>query len=147
MGHKRNNSTKSMQRDTSDIATDSEVLRTFIKKNTQIQPLRPFVTPQPPKPLSYLEDRRAFHPNKLDRPAMSVRRADATLRVSPPKPSALAKPSTHNLLPVQIGFKQPKGVAVCVRRKIRREVIFATRNTGKGSKARRHRNEWSDIKC
>ena len=45
-------------------------------------------------------------------------------------------------------FKRPEKVIVCVRRKKRREVLFATKNTRKGSGAKRRRlNENSKISC
>ena len=50
-------------------------------------------------------------------------------------------------LPVNVAFSQPKQVAVCIRRKARREVLFAKNRTGKGARSRRTRNQWSDVKC
>lgn len=44
-------------------------------------------------------------------------------------------------------FDAPKEVAICVRRKARREVLFAKRRTRKGAGSRRYRNEWSNINC
>lgn len=44
-------------------------------------------------------------------------------------------------------FSDPRLVALCVRRKIRREVIMALKKNRKGAGAKRRRNEWSDIKC
>lgn len=47
------------------------------------------------------------------------------------------------------GFDIPGKVIQCVRRKVRREVMFALpeRRRRKGAGANRRRNEWSDIKC
>lgn len=48
----------------------------------------------------------------------------------------------------RLSFQQPRGVLVCVRRKARREVLFAKRNTGRGSKSRvRRRNSFSHVRC
>lgn len=45
-------------------------------------------------------------------------------------------------------FKQPKDVFVCIRRKKRREVLFATRKSGFGRKVSRPRyTEQSEISC
>lgn len=44
-------------------------------------------------------------------------------------------------------FAAPPEVGVCVRRKSRREVLFALRRTGKGAKSRRRRNAWSGVSC
>ena len=44
-------------------------------------------------------------------------------------------------------FRRPERVITCIRRKIRRQVLFATRNTGKGSKAERRFTESSKLRC
>jgi len=46
-----------------------------------------------------------------------------------------------------LGFNVPDRVGVCVRRNVRREVIFATRKNRAGAGSRRTRNFWSSIKC
>lgn len=46
-----------------------------------------------------------------------------------------------------VGFRVPARVAVCVRRKVRREVIFAGGFARKGSRARRRRSWLSDVRC
>lgn len=56
--------------------------------------------------------------------------------------------STFATVPAGVAFNDSRTVAICVRRKERREVLFATRRTGRGSNRNiRHRNEWSKIKC
>lgn len=48
----------------------------------------------------------------------------------------------------RLGFKVPHDILVCVRRAMRREVLFALRRNKKGAGAkRRRRNEYSDIDC
>lgn len=49
-------------------------------------------------------------------------------------------------LPRDIRAADPRNVAVCVRRKDRREVLHALRRVGRGG-GRRRRNEWSDVHC
>lgn len=44
-------------------------------------------------------------------------------------------------------FNVPRKVAICVRRKQRREVLFAFRKTGKGARSFRRRNQFSDVRC
>lgn len=44
-------------------------------------------------------------------------------------------------------FNAPQAVTVCVRRKERRETLFALRKTGKGARSRKRRNSWSDVRC
>lgn len=48
----------------------------------------------------------------------------------------------------RLGFSLPHEVLVCIRRHMRREVLFALkkRKAGAGAK-RRRRNKWSDIDC
>lgn len=48
-----------------------------------------------------------------------------------------------------IRFARPRDIAICVRRKMRREVLHALRLTSKVGRggAPRRRNAWSGIKC
>lgn len=41
----------------------------------------------------------------------------------------------------------PQRVALCVRRKERRETLFALGRTGSGARSRKHRNIFSDVRC
>lgn len=47
----------------------------------------------------------------------------------------------------QIGFEDPKRVLICVRRVVRREVLFAKRKTRKGARGAKRRNYYSDVRC
>lgn len=49
----------------------------------------------------------------------------------------------------RVGFQHPWQVIVCVRRKKRREVLFALGKGGRGGNARRvvRRNEFSEVRC
>lgn len=88
-----------------------------------------------------IEDRRTFHPLRELRPARATRRASARTVVSPAKLAG-------RFPPTGLSFSVPRDVAVCVRRKTRREVIFAFKKAGKGSRARkRRRNAFSDKRC
>jgi len=81
-----------------------------------------------------LEDRRLFHPERFRRPAASVLRTDRSVReVFRGKRAVMM-------------FSVPKRVSICVRRKERREVLFAK---GKGGGGKRHprRNYWSSVSC
>lgn len=44
-------------------------------------------------------------------------------------------------------FKDPKKTVVCIRRKNRRQVLFAKRLTGRGSRSRKRYNDNSNISC
>lgn len=86
--------------------------------------------------LRELEDRRTYLPDYRTRPAASQRRSDARL-VQDPTQKSLRR----------ITFANPAHVAMCLRRKIRREVLHALKVAGgKGFKKPR-RNAWSDIGC
>lgn len=50
-------------------------------------------------------------------------------------------------VPYQIAFSAPAETLVCIRRKRRKEVLFAKRKTGKGGQRRPRRTPWSKIKC
>lgn len=85
--------------------------------------------------LRLLEDRRLYKPDARTRPpAASPQRA---ARVK-------AKPNRFNGLQ----FSIPNRVAICIRRKIRREVMHALKLRKKGAGSRnRRRNFWSRISC
>lgn len=89
-----------------------------------------------------LEDRRTFHPAGPLRPAVSFPR-DAARRVA--KSSAVM--SKRDDISSRVGFAVPERVAVCVRRKQRKEVLHALRKTGSGVSRVRRRNIWSDVDC
>lgn len=51
-------------------------------------------------------------------------------------------------VPVGLRFESPFRVLTCLRRKIRRQVIFARRKAGKGVRRRRPRRTWrSQVVC
>lgn len=88
-----------------------------------------------------LEDRRFYHPlGRLDRPAFATRRSAARLVARHQDGRMQTK--------ARISFADPRRVMVCVRRKERREVLFA-RGVG-GSKRRQRkprRTPLSAVSC
>lgn len=80
-------------------------------------------------------DRRVFQPDRSIAPPHTPVRSSS--RVVAPLGGRLST----------LRFQDPKLVAICVRRKQRKEVLFAKRKTRKGAGSRKHRNFWSDIKC
>lgn len=86
-----------------------------------------------------LEDRRQFHPGT--RPARSLKRSDAQLVIRDPIGGVRL-----NKLAFKVGFKVPSRVALCVRRKERREVLHA-RGAAGGKVRPPRRNEFSDVRC
>lgn len=113
-----------------------------------------------PSPLKLIEDRRTHHPGG-HKSARSLHTAHHTLVVKKPKPKVIRGPHgkpmksakkfnplrPFSTLPVPVAFKEAKRVVVCLKRKIRKEVIFAKKLTRKGKGSRRHRNQWSNIQC
>lgn len=83
-----------------------------------------------------IEDRRLFHPDGYSRPASSFQSFNHRLRASPSRK-----------LPFGVGFVSPSKVLVCVRRKIRREVMFAKGGAGSRRMSRPRRSYYSDVRC
>lgn len=133
MARRRSNRSRSAQRDTSLIAIRPDAERALLRRAS----------------LSLLADNRLFHPERDFRPALFIsttrparyRDVNVNRRVSDKRRRMELFSPTHFL------FDRPRDVTVCVRRKARREVLFAYRRTGKGARAPRHRNYWSDVKC
>lgn len=95
-----------------------------------------------PVDLSVFEDRRTFYPSteRVGRPALSFTNRAASRVV-------LKSKSRPFRFPDVFGFRVPNVVAICVRRKIRREVMHALDLTRKGAGGSKRRNEWSGVKC
>ncbi|AYQ58218.1 hypothetical protein [Microviridae sp.] len=91
--------------------------------------------------LSLLEDRRHFHPLGPVRPALSLLSTRPRIVVRKRAPGGKFALSPH------LSFEVPKSVAVCIRRKQRREVLFANKKTRGGAGSKRRRNFWSLIRC
>lgn len=99
------------------------------------------VTTARPSFLQTIEDRRTWYPTRV-RPAATLSRLDQRRIVERSRNSFESFPSLH------LGFEVPRKVAVCVRRKTRREVILALKKAGAGAaQKRRKRNEYSDVRC
>lgn len=91
---------------------------------------------RPPVELLEVEDRRTFHPLGGFRPARSLGpRSDARVQVRRFRPFRYSD---------VFQFAVPDRVAVCVRRRERREVLHAKRSLGRGAG---RRNYWSGISC
>lgn len=100
-----------------------------------------------PLDLRVFEDRRLYAPNLNKWPRQIVRRATLPARIverSRDPRRVLSKTSVHRL---GMEFHAPKRVLICVRRQQRKEVILALNKSRKGAGARKHRNQWSDVKC
>lgn len=100
-----------------------------------IRPMPPVLV-HPPTRSEVLEvgDRRLFTPDRSTRPPRAARPGAARVIAATYPGSA-------------VRFKDPRAVTICVRRKIRREVIFALGKRGKGARSPRKRNFWSEVRC
>lgn len=126
---------RSVQRVTSPIASRSRLL------GPALSPLPSLSVNFSPAPV--VDDRRAYHPLADYRPALTIDGRPAPVQ---------RKAVTSRFKPLPLGreitaFAVPKTVSVCVRRGVRREVMFAKRLTRKGSSARRSRNFLSSVSC
>lgn len=122
-----------MQRD------DNSIARALLRTSNILEDLERFERAFPSSTtlfddfdLGEVEDRRQYHPLGKFRPVRSIHeRSAARLFDRPP-----------------IAFARPSHLPVCIRRKRRKEVIFALKKAGKGARQRkRRRNETSDISC
>lgn len=96
--------------------------------------------------LSDVEDRRLYTPDTVSLPRTSRQKAKLVLQKKRTRsPSALSYLRQIN----QLTFRAPRYVMICVRRKIRKSVMLALRNKGKGGvkKRRYKRNEYSNVRC
>lgn len=141
---------KHRQRDTTDIATPS--------RNTRPRAVRSpsHSVTLAPVDMRLFEDRRTFHPEQADRPAIKIGGSPARLesrnRPATKKVTKWQKDVFGDTLRSQtkgaIAFKLPSRVILCIRRNIRRQIMFALRLRKKGSGASRRRYNWiSKIGC
>lgn len=105
-----------------------------------------------------VEDRRRWTPDPMDRaktvtgnrPRINVKRGPGGRPLRSKYQPNLFFGRAHLVGDVtsRLGFRVPPDVLVCIRRAMRREVLFALkkRKAGAGAK-RRRRNEWSNIDC
>lgn len=96
--------------------------------------------------LTDIEDRRLYDPLRDYRPAKGLSKYAAEIGIKPYK-QRRDKPRKA-MTPDVFKFNVPAKVAICVRRKKRREVLFAKKRTGKGARAyRRRRNYYTEVSC
>lgn len=87
-------------------------------------------------------DRRTFNPTRSIAPPAALNRNATRIVVD-----SYGK-SIRNQTKAPLRFSIPQKVALCVRRKIRSQVLHAFNKTGKGKSRRRpRRNFWSAISC
>lgn len=100
--------------------------------------------------LSEVEDHRYFYPGQDDSRARSSRRSHVTPQLLPSRARARARARGVKLFSPShqvMGFRAPLRVAICVRRKVRDQVLHALGKTGKGSGRPRRRTRFSNVRC
>lgn len=113
-------------------------------KNYTLQPSPVTVIQTTPADVLGVVDRRTYSPTPY-RVIASPRKA---ARLVPDRTGQSIRDQVGPV-PAGVQFNIPKKVAICVRRKARREIMHAlklTRKAGKGG-GKRNRNLWSTIKC
>lgn len=116
-------------------------------KNTSLRSRRDIFIPIARRslPLTVYEDRRLFHPDPLPA-ARSFNRRVARIVEHPRNVNVPSRLSGRSFS-TRFSFDVPADVLVCVRRKIRKEVIHAIGKSGKAGQRPPRRNQWSDIHC
>lgn len=96
--------------------------------------------------LQELEDRRQWHPEAIA-PARAFVRSASRL-IARPQPSRVRGRRIKLFSPSMVAFADPARVAVCVRRRVRREVLHARRVAGSSTMRKKRRfNPYSRIHC
>lgn len=95
--------------------------------------------------LTLVEDRRTHYPglSPFKRPVqqMAVGRPARLKLIQDPRYNA---PSQTKGL---VAFSEPDKLPLCIRRKVRKQVIHAKGVAGSKNLKKPHRNEWSDVSC
>lgn len=150
-------SRRNRTRDTDAISTYNPTVRPtqVLRASKPAIPVFSQSVKQPFKPI-YQSDRRLYHPDGIFRPVAATRasarniievphvRVKTVTRIAPksgkfvrvkiPVPVKSRVRSEQHLSPGHFQFQQPKRVSLCMRRRERREVLFALGRTGKGNR-------------
>lgn len=131
---RRYNNHPSDDQDEREVSTPSlDILLRPTPYQKQIKQLQLYNSFMKSAELSATPDRRAFRPDKTINPPASIRRGATRIRTG-----------YH---PRSLNFHTPNLIALCVRRKVRKEVLHALRKAGKGGQKKRKLNFWSRIGC
>jgi len=123
------------------------------------RPVSPSADPRiwsEPDPVLLPVDRRFFNPENPNtrpakrfsgRPARVVAPPVQNVFVAPPRQSQAPKSRPAYISPSRLLFQAPQGVAVCVQRGVRKEVLHAKGVAGKKGLAKPKRGPYSSIRC
>lgn len=150
----RSRSSRPVQRDAAaiaradrlDRALPDELLRPVTLRPRLVDPLEDLAS------LTEIEDRRTFYPGSSPLAYAPARPLTASL--SPVRlrvgTTPHGKPNRVLVdLPSTVAFRQPDAVVVCARRRLRRELMFASGYAGRTFRRRAHprRSPYSGISC
>lgn len=105
------------------------------------------------EPLALAEDRRRWEPQggpqDVHRVARRISGRPARVIAPPARKTRSTRPKFASSPPAALVFRAPARVAVCVRRRTRREVIFARGQAGRPGRPSRppRRSVYSSIHC
>lgn len=102
--------------------------------------------------LQEIEDRRLFNPLGRFAPPKTLSGTPASVTVRNKPPTAKQRASSfHNKVRSQtkavLTFQEPSRTVMCIRRKERREVLFAKGGAGSRRMRPPKRTPWSNISC
>lgn len=135
------------------ITNTPSILRLLVTKT---------VLSSPKSSLNLYEDRRLYHPEGKYRPAVSLVESYPTLTETSPNPlrhkprrigGDLVNPTSGEILsfgafdPFKISWSNPWKMAICLKRKMRREVMHALGMAGKTGFKKPKFTQYSYVKC
>lgn len=130
-----------------------------LKKSLLARPraASPVALRPPVRKLKEVEDRRRWDPDVRKPPrALTGRHARIVHKVKATSRSnaAVVKPlarvrrqAAHPLIREAPSFGGVRKAIICIKRKVRREVLHALMRTRSGKGSPKKRNEWSDVQC
>lgn len=135
-------------------AASRDPLRSLAAQLSMPQPSLPLHPVSVPTALNEVEDGRLWHPDP-EQGALTIggRFARVVVHKRPivARSNTLWSPAGLPVglqAPVGLRFESPFKVVTCLRRKVRREIMFATGRGGKGVRKRRPRRSWrSNVSC
>lgn len=141
---------KTSKRDANAIASKAALID-YSKVNAELSAARLRFEREYRKQVAALEDNRKYHPDPY-KALGSVTRKARQIQVAKPRTVTVVSDKYRARfkfdVPAGVEFNIPRQVALCAKRHRRREVLFAKRRTGKGSRARTHKfNQYSTIRC
>lgn len=98
-------------------------------------------------PLNEIEDQRSYHPQGRNRTPLYATGVFKVKDRSPSRRQAQYGFRVRSQTKGVLAFANPSNVVLCVRRKTRREVLFAKRRNGAGGRRPRRRNWTTQISC